>query len=314
MWFACVAIISFFVLEYVLLRLVGAAAESRKVVDEYRRNSRDIEAQKNKYFILTHENIISLPDKLLVSAVVYNVMAKMDHDLGDEFNTVMRLSQGRRAVYAVVKLNEEFQHGGFVNITDSHELSLVKMAKDGFALFNKKKHIKLLQKVVETYDELFYKKEVLPDDYLPHYSKRAMAFRQLNYDYSELQRVENILKICAKFIRRHPDQFTDVQSGLDDVIRVDVREERRTPQISFFEEKSKGVEEFIQRFNIGRKTEGETVNAKAKEVKQVKEVKAAQEPIKIPVAAETAKAKSVKPERKAKTDAKPRRRTKKVVA
>ena len=310
MGIVCFALISFFVFEYVLLRLLGAAAESRKAMEVYERNSRDIEAQKSKYFILTSENIVSLPDKLLVNAVVYNIMAKMDHDLVDEFRTVMRLSPGRRAVYAVMKLNEEFQQGGFVNITDSYELSLVRMAKDGYALFNKKKHIKLLQRVIDTYEEMFCKKEVMPDEYFPHYSKRVMMFRQLNYDYSELQRVENIIKICARFIRRHPEQFSDVQSGLADMMRVNVREERSAPQISFFGEKSRGME-FIQRFSIGRKLVSETKDAKAKDTKNTG---AAREPINIPVGTETEKAKSEKPAKKTKSDAKSRGRTKKVVA
>jgi len=193
----------------------GKAVSSKDSINE--QISKSIEDFNNRpvHSVLTMKILDSVSDENLEQTIIDNIYAKLETDTSYEkqYGIIKSLSAGRQAVFATWGLESEVNNGGFnqyfYNFTSSGQYA--EEARDGFKLIGASKLADLTQRAVDMVMKNADHLRQFKDGTLESFSKSYVdnPLNDLDEEFYELDKIENISQLRIKYIKAHKDEFID---------------------------------------------------------------------------------------------------------
>jgi len=163
------------------------------------------------YKNLTREVITQIPDDQLVTVVYDNICSKFPENYRKEYKTLMTLSKARQAIYIIWCVEGEVNNGGFNQFYFNSSGQYAKLAPEAFKLVGADKYAELMQRANNTYQS--NKKSIIKsqDGTLEGFSEsyKDNPLNELDNEFYELYKIEDLSQLQINFIRNNIDQFTD---------------------------------------------------------------------------------------------------------
>lgn len=175
--------------------------ETNKLVDDF--------MNRPIYEDLTLEIIDSIRDEDLVLAIMDNMWVKMDKKMGNEFNIVSSLSEGRRAIFSTYLVEGEVNNGGFNQFYFNSSGQFAEMAEEGFACIGAREFAELMGRVnatyIREYDEITKDQDGTLEGFSKSYEDNPLS--EYDDEFYRLNESASLDTLQVKFIRENREQF-----------------------------------------------------------------------------------------------------------
>jgi len=143
-----------------------------------------------KYKTMDRQTLESIPDGMLVDAVIANLMSKIDEKKGDDYLTIPLLSPGRCAVYSIWLTIKELESKGLQGFLSGKPGRFAGLAADGLELVGAERSGGAMREILNAAED-------------------ATGLPELEIRLKNSISQENPLKKCVEYIRANPDEFLD---------------------------------------------------------------------------------------------------------
>ncbi len=143
-----------------------------------------------KYKTMDRQTLESIPDGMLVDAVIANLMSKIDEKKGDDYLTIPLLSPGRCAVYSIWLTIKELESKGLQGFLSGKPGRFAGLAADGLELVGAERSGGAMREILNAAED-------------------ATGLPELENRLKNSISQENPLKMCVEYIRANPDEFLD---------------------------------------------------------------------------------------------------------
>jgi len=143
-----------------------------------------------KYKTMDRQTLESIPDGMLVDAVIANLMSKIDEKKGDDYLTIPLLSPGRCAVYSIWLTIKELESKGLQGFLSGKPGRFAGLAADGLELVGAERSGGAMREILNAAED-------------------ATGLPELENRLKNSISQETPLKMCVEYIRANPDEFLD---------------------------------------------------------------------------------------------------------
>ena len=166
---------------------------------------------RSTYKTLTKEILDTIPNNKLNQTVFDNIVLKMNKDLSNDYEVIMKLSKGRQAIYSIWVIDEEVNNGGFNQLYFNGYEKLAKLAETGFLIIGAKKFADLTKKANQLFQRIKPDLDKYKDGTLESFSESYKNNPLDKYDdeYYKLNESDSLNYMIVKYIRNNPIEFID---------------------------------------------------------------------------------------------------------
>jgi len=201
-----------------ILNLFGCSGQTKKDDRKLSKADQDqlaksIDAFKNRpiYKELTEQVIETTSDDNLLQVVFDNLSEKQPDNYEKEFEIVMSWNKSRQAIYMIWALEAEVNNGGYNQFYFNSSGQFYKYLPDALRLVGANKFADLTEKankIFETENDKITKHQ---DGTIEGFSKSYddNPLNDLDTEFYELYKTENLQRIQVDFIRKNRNQFVD---------------------------------------------------------------------------------------------------------
>lgn len=195
--------------EYKWIVLAGIAAAIFFIVATIRKFkplmdvAKEHKHMEEQYSQLTVQKLENLDDDTLVKAIMYNMWSQMADDMSDEFDVVDKQNDYKKAVYTVIKLNEDFNDGGFEQIYLTPSAKFGRISSMAYESIN----APLSAKVMKTAYEIYFDHRDVFDKATRLGENDAYLFDEADQQMQTARESEDAKKLCADYIRSNLDEI-----------------------------------------------------------------------------------------------------------
>ncbi len=172
-----------------------------------------VEAFNNRpiYKELTEQNIDTTSDDNLLQVVFDNLSEKLPTDYENEYQTVMTWNKPRQAIYMIWALEAELNNGGYNQFYFNSSGQFYKELPDALRLVGANKFADLTQRANNLFEKENEKISKHQDGTIEGFSKsyEDNPLNDLDTEFYELYKTENLLQIQVDFIRKNKNEFID---------------------------------------------------------------------------------------------------------
>lgn len=187
-----------------ILKLFGCGDKNsnKKVIDssgvmqEFRQN---IEANR----ILTKQMLDTTSDEKLEDKIIANINSKQEADLTNDKDILPTLSKERQAIYYIYLVEMEVNNGGF----DQFYLNKF-VNNDGSYMFDKTTEAFQLIGATKFADLVKRANQIFKENEKDFADKKGL-FNELDQEFYDTYKQENLFDLRTKFIRNNIDAFID---------------------------------------------------------------------------------------------------------
>lgn len=197
------------IMEYKWIVLAGIAAfvffivatirKFKPLMDVAKENKR----MEEQYSQLTVQKLENLDDDTLVKAIMYNMWSKMADDMSDEFDIVDKQNDYKKAVYTVIKLNEDFNDGGFEQIYLTASAKFGRISAMAYESIN----APLSAKAMAAAYEIYFDNRAVFDNATRLGENDAYLFDEVEQQMQAARESEDVKMLCAKYIRSNLEEI-----------------------------------------------------------------------------------------------------------
>ena len=197
-----------------LLNLFGCNRQGAKVGNDEDMDAilAFVEAFKNRpiHKELTKSILEGLPDDQLEQTVYDNIAEIIGEDYENELFNAKKLTKGQKAIFSTWAVEAEVNNGGFNQFYFNSSGQYADMAVDGFETVGATKHAELMREANRIYASIKNDLEKFDDGTVESFSEsyKDNPLNNLDDKYYELGKNESLWGLKVKYIREHPDQFT----------------------------------------------------------------------------------------------------------
>ena len=175
--------------------------------------SQSVEAFKNRpiYKELTEQNIDTTSNDNLLQVVFDNLSKKLPTNYDKEYETVMTWNKSRQAIYMIWALEAEVNNGGYNQFYANSSGQFYKKLPDALRLVGANKFADLTQRANDLFEKENDTITKHQDGTIAGFSKsyKDNPLNNLDTEFYELYKTENILQIQVDFIRQNKNEFID---------------------------------------------------------------------------------------------------------
>ena len=172
-----------------------------------------VEAFNNRpiYKELTEQNIDTTSDDNLLQVVFDNLSEKLPTDYENEYQTVKTWNKPRQAIYMIWALEAEVNNGGYNQFYFNSSRQFYKELPDALRLVGANKFADLTQRANDLFEKENEKITKQQDGTIEGLSKsyEDNPLNDLDTEFYELYKTENLLQIQVDFIRKNKNKFID---------------------------------------------------------------------------------------------------------
>jgi len=201
-----------------ILNLFGCSGQTKKndgklfkEMDE--QIAQSIETFKNRPIFkeLTEHNIDTTSDDNLLQVVFDNLSEKLPTDYEKEYETVMTWNKSRQAIYMIWALEAEVNNGGYNQFYFNSSGQFYKQLPQALRLVGANKFADLTKRANELFEKENEKITEHQDGTIEGFSNsyEDNPLNDLDTEFYELYKTENLLQIQVDFIRENKNEFID---------------------------------------------------------------------------------------------------------
>ena len=159
---------------------------------------------------LTKSILDGLPDDQLEQAVYDNISEIIGEDYENELSNVKKLTKGQKAIFSTWAVEAEVNNGGFNQFYFNSSGQYGDMAVEGFETVDATKHAELMREANKIYASIKKDLEKFDDGTVESFSEsyEDNPLNKLDDKYYDLDKNESLWGLKVKYIREHPEQFT----------------------------------------------------------------------------------------------------------
>ena len=158
--------------------------------------SQGIDNNSYSYTKITEVEFEFISDVNLVQFIFDNISKLIGVLDGDEYNSVMKLNKSRQAIYMIVILESEVNNGGFELFYNNSSRKFHEHLPEALKRIGALEYAKLMQKANN-----IYKQEKI--------KSLDNRFDELDIEFFNLYRTENLYQAQVKFIRENKSEFIE---------------------------------------------------------------------------------------------------------
>lgn len=194
----------------IILNLFGCSGQTKKEDDQL---SKRMEAFKNRpiHKVLTEKIIDTTSDDDLLLVVFDNLTEKLPSDYKKEYETVTTWNKSRQAIYLIWLLEGEVNNGGFNQFYFNSSGQFYKHLPEVLRLVGANKFASLTEKANKIYEKENEKITKHQDGTIEGFSKSYddNPLNELDTEFYELPKKENLQQIQIDYIRKNKNEFID---------------------------------------------------------------------------------------------------------
>ena len=201
-----------------ILSLFGCSGQTKKDDGKLSKVEEDqlaksVDSFKNRpiYKELSEQVIDTTSDDNLLQVVFDNLSEKQPDNYEKEFETVISWNKSRQAIYMIWALEAEVNNGGYNQFYFNSSGQFYKYLPDALRLVGANKFADLTERANKTFEKENDKITKHQDGTIEGFSKSYddNPLNDLDTEFFELYKTENLQRIQVDFIRKNRNQFVD---------------------------------------------------------------------------------------------------------
>ena len=184
-----------------IFKLFGCGDKNSKPTDPIQQFRQNVKENS----VLTKQMLEATTDDKLEETIIANINSKLDKDLSNAKDVLPTLSKERQSIYYIYLLETEVNNGGF----DQYYLNKF-FVNYGDYMFDKKNEA--LKTIGATkFADLVQQADKIYKANKKDFDRRINMFEDLDKEFQETYKKENLHDLRAKFIRNNLAAFTDIE-------------------------------------------------------------------------------------------------------
>ena len=162
------------------------------------------------YKEFTEQDIDTISDDKILQSVFDNLSEKQPSDYEKEYETVMSWNEARQAIYIIWILEAEVNNGGFNQFYFNSSGQFYKRLPGALKLVGADQFANLTERANQIYEENKDRLEEFDDGTMESFSDsyKDNPLNDLDTEFYELYKSENLEQIQVKFIKSNKSKFT----------------------------------------------------------------------------------------------------------